>query len=78
MTDEDCNVQDCINQALPKEDDWYEHQRVSYVRSKGVWVPYPYQVSCLQVRQSSTLSLLFDAFSEQHLDVARRRAGHVH
>ncbi|SGZ26587.1 BQ5605_C024g09946 [Microbotryum silenes-dioicae] len=26
-------------------DDWYEHERVSYVRSKGAWVPYPYQVS---------------------------------
>jgi len=34
---------DCINEALPKSDDWYEHQRVSYVRSKGCWVPYPYQ-----------------------------------
>ena len=35
---------DCINEALPKPDDWYEHERVSYVRSKGAWVPYPYQV----------------------------------
>ncbi|GAA5873971.1 hypothetical protein JCM8547_001591 [Rhodosporidiobolus lusitaniae] len=34
---------DCINEALPKPDDWYEHERVSYVRSKGAWVPYPYQ-----------------------------------
>lgn len=32
-----------INEALPKSDDWYEHERVSYVRSKGLWVPYPYQ-----------------------------------
>lgn len=30
---------DCIAEALPKEEDWYEHQRVSYVRTKGVWVP---------------------------------------
>ncbi|GAA6040184.1 hypothetical protein JCM8097_004168 [Rhodosporidiobolus ruineniae] len=34
---------DCINEALPKPDDWYEHERVSYVLSKNVWVPYPYQ-----------------------------------
>ncbi|PWN53836.1 putative UDP-galactopyranose mutase [Violaceomyces palustris] len=34
---------DVIHEALPKEGDWYEHQRVSYVRSKNVWVPYPYQ-----------------------------------
>lgn len=36
---------DCINEALPKPDDWYEHERVSYVRSFDTWVPYPYQVS---------------------------------
>ena len=30
---------DVIKEALPKADDWYEHQRVSYVRSKNVWVP---------------------------------------
>lgn len=40
---------DCINEALPKPDDWYEHERVSYVRSKNVWVPYPYQVRRLPV-----------------------------
>lgn len=34
---------DCIDEALPKEDDWYTHERVSYVRYKGVWVPYPFQ-----------------------------------
>ncbi|PWN98924.1 FAD/NAD(P)-binding domain-containing protein [Tilletiopsis washingtonensis] len=34
---------DVIHEALPKDGDWYEHQRVSYVRSKNVWVPYPYQ-----------------------------------
>ncbi|KAK7755920.1 hypothetical protein SLS62_002207 [Diatrype stigma] len=34
---------DCIDEALPKEDDWYTHQRVSYVRYKGLWVPYPFQ-----------------------------------
>ncbi|KAM7208649.1 UDP-galactopyranose mutase [Naviculisporaceae sp. PSN 640] len=34
---------DCLDEALPKEDDWYNHQRVSYVRYKGLWVPYPFQ-----------------------------------
>ncbi|KAI3629223.1 hypothetical protein CBS9595_000295 [Malassezia furfur] len=34
---------DVLKQALPEKDDWYEHQRVSYVRSRDVWVPYPYQ-----------------------------------
>ncbi|PKI83103.1 hypothetical protein MVES1_002898 [Malassezia vespertilionis] len=34
---------DVLNEALPEKDDWYEHQRVSYVRSRDVWVPYPYQ-----------------------------------
>ncbi|KAK4939690.1 hypothetical protein LTR10_020080 [Elasticomyces elasticus] len=34
---------DCIDEALPKEDDWYTHQRISYVRCKGLWVPYPFQ-----------------------------------
>jgi protoporphyrinogen oxidase len=28
---------------LPKEDDWYTHQRISYVRCKNLWVPYPFQ-----------------------------------
>lgn len=34
---------DCINEALPNETDWYTHQRISYVRCKGLWVPYPFQ-----------------------------------
>ncbi|KAB5585825.1 UDP-galactopyranose mutase [Coniochaeta sp. 2T2.1] len=34
---------DCIDEALPKDDDWFTHQRVSYVRYKGLWVPYPFQ-----------------------------------
>ncbi|KAF2772517.1 FAD/NAD(P)-binding domain-containing protein [Teratosphaeria nubilosa] len=34
---------DCIDEALPKADDWYQHQRISYVRYKGLWVPYPFQ-----------------------------------
>ncbi|KAM0247484.1 hypothetical protein ACHAQJ_009840 [Trichoderma viride] len=34
---------DCLDEALPKEDDWFVHQRISYVRYKGLWVPYPFQ-----------------------------------
>ncbi|EFQ98594.1 UDP-galactopyranose mutase [Nannizzia gypsea CBS 118893] len=34
---------DCIDEALPKPDDWYTHQRISYVRCKEAWVPYPFQ-----------------------------------
>ncbi|CAI4218208.1 unnamed protein product [Parascedosporium putredinis] len=34
---------DCLDEALPKEEDWYHHQRISYVRYKGLWVPYPFQ-----------------------------------
>ncbi|KAK4991921.1 hypothetical protein LTR50_001540 [Elasticomyces elasticus] len=34
---------DCINEALPEETDWYTHQRISYVRCKELWVPYPFQ-----------------------------------
>ncbi|KAK6825164.1 FAD/NAD(P)-binding domain-containing protein [Apiospora arundinis] len=34
---------DCIDEALPKEEDWYTHQRISYVRYKGLSVPYPFQ-----------------------------------
>jgi protoporphyrinogen oxidase len=34
---------DCINEALPNDEDWYEHQRISYVRCQGLWVPYPFQ-----------------------------------
>lgn len=30
---------DVINKALPGADDWLTHQRVSYVRSAGSWVP---------------------------------------
>jgi hypothetical protein len=34
---------DCIGEALPSPDDWYTHQRVSYVRYKERWVPFPFQ-----------------------------------
>ncbi|RMZ80819.1 hypothetical protein DV737_g2882, partial [Chaetothyriales sp. CBS 132003] len=34
---------DCLDEALPSPDDWFTHQRISYVRYKGLWVPYPFQ-----------------------------------
>jgi len=34
---------ECLDEALPNKDDWYHHQRISYVRCKGQWVPYPFQ-----------------------------------
>jgi len=34
---------DCIDEALPKAEDWYTHQRISYVRCQELWVPYPFQ-----------------------------------
>ncbi|KAF2029926.1 UDP-galactopyranose mutase-like protein [Setomelanomma holmii] len=34
---------DVIDEALPKDEDWYTHQRISYVRCKSQWVPYPFQ-----------------------------------
>lgn len=30
---------DAIHRALPNDDDWYTHRRVSYVRKVGAWVP---------------------------------------
>ncbi|KAK3724530.1 hypothetical protein LTR37_001154 [Vermiconidia calcicola] len=34
---------DCIDEALPNDSDWYHHQRISYVRYRDLWVPYPFQ-----------------------------------
>ncbi|KAI9746150.1 MAG: hypothetical protein M1818_000831 [Claussenomyces sp. TS43310] len=34
---------DCIDEALPRAEDWFTHQRISYVRCKSLWVPYPFQ-----------------------------------
>ena len=65
---------DAIKEALPREDDWYELQRVSYVRSKNVWVP-------CESRKHRVMSApkLIDASSaayrpvpEQHLSPSRR------
>ncbi|KAJ3076313.1 hypothetical protein HDU98_004297 [Podochytrium sp. JEL0797] len=56
---------DCIKEALPREDDWFTHERVSYVRSFDRWVPYPYQnnVSMLpKEAQVKALAGMIDAF----------------
>ncbi|MCJ1314588.1 hypothetical protein MMC25_008270 [Agyrium rufum] len=58
---------DVIDEALPGEDDWYSHQRISYVRYKGLWVPYPFQnnISMLpQEDQVKCIDGLIDAVVE--------------
>ncbi|KAI0665560.1 UDP-galactopyranose mutase [Trametes maxima] len=34
---------DCLNEALPDASNWYTHRRVSYIRCRGTWIPYPFQ-----------------------------------
>ncbi|KAJ3480460.1 hypothetical protein NLG97_g8066 [Lecanicillium saksenae] len=36
---------DCLNEALPAAEDWYEHKRNAFCRYKNRWVPYPFQNS---------------------------------
>ena len=58
---------DCIDEALPNDDDWYTHQRISYVRCKNLWVPYPFQnnISVLPKEdQVSCLDGMIDAALE--------------
>lgn len=55
---------DCINEALPEPTDWYTHQRVSYVRYQGQWVPYPFQNNIAVLpkeEQAKCLESLIDA-----------------
>ncbi|KAI8586275.1 hypothetical protein BDZ88DRAFT_429657 [Geranomyces variabilis] len=56
---------DTLDKALPEPDDWRLHQRVSYVRSRNTWVPYPYQnnISMLPKEdQVVALSGMVDAY----------------
>jgi protoporphyrinogen oxidase len=46
---------DCIDEALPKAEDWYTHQRISYVRMKNLWVPYPLQNNVSMLPQEDKL-----------------------
>ncbi|KAJ2972943.1 hypothetical protein NQ176_g6871 [Zarea fungicola] len=32
-----------LSRALPSQDDWVEHARISYIRFGEKWVPYPFQ-----------------------------------
>ncbi|KAI0129827.1 hypothetical protein BJ170DRAFT_681319 [Xylariales sp. AK1849] len=55
---------DVIDEALPKEEDWYTHQRISYVRFQNQWVPYPFQnnIAVLQPEEKARcLEDLIDA-----------------
>ncbi|KAK6189445.1 hypothetical protein LQW54_013265 [Pestalotiopsis sp. IQ-011] len=58
---------ECLDEALPGEEDWCRHQRISYIRYKGRWVPYPFQnnLSALSVDDQVTcLGGLIDAAAE--------------
>ncbi|KAH8929216.1 FAD/NAD(P)-binding domain-containing protein [Atractiella rhizophila] len=59
---------DVINEALPKADDWYEHERVSYVRSNNCWVPYPFQNNIVMLpveEQAKCVDGLIESFEER-------------
>ncbi|CAG7850588.1 SubName: Full=Probable UDP-galactopyranose mutase {ECO:0000313/EMBL:CCA71554.1} [Serendipita indica DSM 11827] len=61
---------DCIHESLPAKEDWYEHQRASYVRIKGIWVPYPLQnnISALPIDvQAECINGMIDAVEERIL-----------
>lgn len=64
---------DCLEEALPRDEDWYEHQRVSYVRYQDRWVPYPFQnnISVLDKEdQVKSISSLIDAALDARARVA--------
>ncbi|KAH8175605.1 flavin containing amine oxidoreductase domain-containing protein [Sarocladium implicatum] len=65
---------DCIDEALPKDDDWYTHQRISYVRYKDLWVPYPFQnnISMLPKEEQVTcIDGLIDAAMEARVSATK-------
>lgn len=56
-----------LMEALPEKEDWYHHERVSYVRSRNRWIPYPYQnnISMLEPKdQWVAVEGLIDAFTD--------------
>ncbi|KAF7533324.1 hypothetical protein G7054_g7183 [Neopestalotiopsis clavispora] len=58
---------ECLDEALPREEDWCQHQRISYIRYKDRWVPYPFQnnLAALPVEDQVTcLGGLIDAAAE--------------
>ena len=58
---------DCIDEALPKPDDWYTHQRISYVRLKGLWVPYPFQNNISMLAKEDQVTCM-DGFIDAALE----------
>ena len=58
---------DCIDEALPKPDDWYTHQRISYVRLKGLWVPYPFQNNISMLSKEDQVTCM-DGFIDAALE----------
>lgn len=60
---------DCLDEALPNKEDWFTHQRISYVLCKEKWVAYPFQnnISALpKEEQLKCLEGLIDAKSQQN------------
>lgn len=62
---------DCLNEALPKTTDWYTHQRISYVRYQGQWVPYPFQNNIAVLPQEEKAKCL-DSLMEAALEARVR------
>lgn len=60
---------DVLDRALPLESDWFTHQRVSYVRSKNVWVHYPYQNNLANLPVEDQVTAIGGL-----LDAAKKRA----
>ncbi|RXW24621.1 hypothetical protein EST38_g1243 [Candolleomyces aberdarensis] len=58
---------DCLDEALPNEEDWFTHRRVSYVRCKNRWVEYPFQNNIARLpkeEQVACMNGLIDAAME--------------
>ncbi|KAH8726443.1 UDP-galactopyranose mutase-like protein [Phaeosphaeriaceae sp. PMI808] len=65
---------DCIDEALPKDEDWYTHQRISYVRCKEQWVPYPFQNNLSMLNkddQAKCVDGLIDAALEARVAITK-------
>lgn len=65
---------DCLHEALPRDDDWYHHQRISYVRYKGQWVPYPFQNNISMIPkedQALCIDAMIDAAMEHQVNKSK-------
>ena len=62
-------LDDALHEALPRSDDWFEHQRVSYVRFNRDWVPYPFQNNIAVLpRRRSLIDAALDARTRSPAD----------